>query len=90
MESSNKQQLGCRTERTRGSPGEGRAEERKRGSRRAGAQSACAPDASRLRAGVLRCVRSSHITWQGPHDQSSRTSRTSWGSRGWGGGDASS
>ena len=52
MESSNKQRLGCRTERTRGSPGEGRAEERKRGSRRAGAQSACAPDASRLRAGA--------------------------------------
>lgn len=47
-------------------------------------------DRPRLRAGVLRCVRSSHITWQGPHDQSSRTSRTSWGSRGWGGGDASS
>lgn len=54
MESSNKRRLGCRTERTRGSPGEGRAEARKRGSRRAGAQSACAPEASRLSAGAQR------------------------------------
>ena len=36
----------------------------------------------RLRAGVLRCVRSSRLTWQDPHDQSSQTSRMSWGSGG--------
>lgn len=44
----------------------------------------------RLWAGVLRCVRSSRITWRGPRDQSSQTSRMSWGSGGQGGGDASS